>query len=111
LEEGEVYRRLRLLKAYLQVLLEANEEQFKEVRAMINSPVIDQVLKESGWIDKILEQERQVLERERQVWEEKWQKAETEIAELKEQLRLFQQAQAKPVLGVPEQHGVSQSLG
>jgi hypothetical protein len=124
LEEGEVYRRLRLLKAYLQVLLEANEEQFQEVRAMINSPAIERILKESGWIDKILEQdhqvweqERQVWNQERQVWEEKWQKveaerqkaeaeqqkAEAEIAELKEQLRLFQQAQAKPALGVPEQ--------
>jgi hypothetical protein len=82
------------LGAYLQVLLEANKEQFREVTAMINSPVIDQILEENGWAEKFRQQERQV-------WEQKWwkteaerRKAEAENAELKEQLRLFQQAQA-----------------
>jgi len=65
---------------------------------MINSPIIEQVLEESGWAGKVRNQERQVWEKKEQVWEEKWQNAEAEIANLKEQLRLFQQAQAKPVL-------------
>jgi hypothetical protein len=71
LEEGEVYRSIRLLEANLQVLLEANEKQFKEITALMNSPIIERVLEESGWTDKIRNQERQV-------WEEKWQKAEAE---------------------------------
>jgi hypothetical protein len=103
LEEGEVYRRLRLLKAYLQVLLEAYEEQFKEVRAMINSPAIERILKESGWIDKIRKQDQQVWEEKLQKVEAERQMAEAEIAELRERLRLLQQAQAKPALNVPEQ--------
>jgi hypothetical protein len=41
LGDGEVDHKLGMLEAYLQVLLEANEEQFKEVTAMINSPIIE----------------------------------------------------------------------
>jgi hypothetical protein len=126
LEESEVYRRIGFLEAYLQVLLEANKAQFKEITAMMNSPIIEQVLEESGWADKIRKQERQawnkeitaminspiieqVLEesgwadkirkQERQAWNQERQKVEAENAELKEQLRLFQHAQAKPSRG------------
>jgi hypothetical protein len=103
LKEGEVYRRLGFLEAYMQVLLEANKAQFKEITAMINSPIIEQILEENGWVDKFRNQERQVWEKKEQVWNQDRQKAEAEIANLKEQLRLFQQAQAKSALGLPEQ--------
>jgi hypothetical protein len=125
LEKDEVREKLHLLEAYLQVLLQANKEQFKELTAMINNPVIEQILEESGWADKIRQQERQVWERDRQVWEqdrriweERWQKVEAERATerqkaeaeraterqqieaenaaLREKLRLLQQAQIQP---------------
>ncbi|MDR3170897.1 MAG: hypothetical protein LBU17_04620 [Treponema sp.] len=55
------------------------------------------------------EMERQKAEAEQQKAEMERQKAEVENAELKERLRLFQQAQVKPTLGVPEQQGAGSS--
>jgi hypothetical protein len=51
-------------------------------------------LEESGWADKWRRKGQQLWERDRQVWEERGQKTVAENAELKERLRLFQQAQA-----------------
>jgi hypothetical protein len=73
--------------------LEANKEQFKEVTAMINSPIIEQVLEESGWAQKVRDREKahleQEWERDRQIWADKLreveadrQKVEAEKAEL-----------------------------
>jgi regulator of protease activity HflC (stomatin/prohibitin superfamily) len=110
-----------VLEAYLQVLLEANDEQFKEVTAMMNSPIIERVLEESGWAQKVRAQERELREREnerwerdRQIWAEKLreaeaereadrqkaeaereadrQRAEAEKAELQEKVRLLEQS-------------------
>jgi hypothetical protein len=84
-------------------LLEANEEQFKEATAMINSPIIERVLEESGLAQRIrapVEQEKarleQEWERDRQIWAAERQKLEAdreaEKAELREKLRLLEQS-------------------
>jgi chemotaxis protein histidine kinase CheA len=96
LEDGEVYRKLGMLEAYLQVLLEANEEQFKEVTAMINSPIIERVLEESGWAQRVRDREKafweqekvrveqekarveQEWERDRQIWADKLREVEAD---------------------------------
>jgi hypothetical protein len=56
LEEGEARWNLHSQKAYLETLFEANKEQFKELAATTNSPVIKRVLEESGLADKIRQQ-------------------------------------------------------
>jgi hypothetical protein len=103
-----------MLEAYLQVLLEANEEQFKEVTAMINSPIIERVLEESGWAQRVRDQEKarsdqekarleQEWERDRQIWaaerqrleadrEAERQKVEAEKAELQEKVLFLEQS-------------------
>jgi hypothetical protein len=96
LEDGAIYRKIGILEAYLQVLLEANKEQFKEMTAMINSPIIEQVLEESGWAQRVRDQERarldqerarveqekarveQAWERDRQIWADKLREVEAE---------------------------------
>jgi hypothetical protein len=90
LEEGQVRWHIGLRQAYLQVLLDVNQDQFEEVWAM-NSPTIEQVLEKSGWADKMRQQERQVWEKRLQQAEAERQRAEAENAALKEQLRLSQQ--------------------
>jgi hypothetical protein len=76
LEASELYRKIGKLEAYLQVLLEANEEQFKEMTAMMNSPIIERVLEESGWAQKVRDRENarwdQKWEQEKALWDQEW---------------------------------------
>jgi hypothetical protein len=91
LEDGEIYRKIGMLEAYLQVLLEANKEQFKEMTAMINSPIIEQVLEESGWAQRVRDQEKARLEqawdRDRQIWAAERQKLEADRQKVEAELR------------------------
>jgi hypothetical protein len=122
LEEVKSYRKIQSRKAYLQVLLEANPDQLKEVLTM--SPKLEQVLERSGlaakWRQQGEDRKQKVLEARLQQAEAKQQqteaalqqaeaarqqeaaarqreaaarqRAEAEAAALQEQLRLFQQA-------------------
>jgi hypothetical protein len=91
-------------------LLEANEEQFKEVTAMINSPIIERVLEESGWAQRVRDQEKarsdqekahleQEWERDRQIWMAERQRLEAEReaekAELREKILFLEQSLKK----------------
>jgi hypothetical protein len=73
---------------------------------MMNSPIIERVLEESGWAQKVRDRENERWERDRQIWAEKLrqveadrqkaeadqQKAEVEKAELQEKVRLLEQS-------------------
>jgi hypothetical protein len=97
-----------MLEAYLQVLLEANEEQFKEMSAMMNSPIIEKVLEESGWAQRLRdqgkarsEQEKVRLEQEweqdRQIWADKLQKVEAEREAERQKIEAEREAERQKV--------------
>jgi hypothetical protein len=74
LEDDELYHKVGMLEAYLQVLFEANEKQFKEVTAMINSPIIERVLEESGWAQRVRDREKVFWEQEKARVEQEWER-------------------------------------